>query len=159
MGASSSAAAPVASGVSATITVTPEYGYVVLVLALSNLMNMYLTINVLKARKKYSVDYPALYAPESHKYAKEFNSVQRAHQNTLESWAPTMLLMLVVGLRAPKASAISGLLYVLGRVVYGYGYATSGPGGRMLGAMISHLGDFPLIGLTFYHGAKMAELI
>jgi len=36
---------------------------------------MFLMINVVKARKEYNVQYPALYAPESHKNAKEFNCV------------------------------------------------------------------------------------
>ena len=47
-------------------------------------MNFYLMVNVVMARKKYDIQYPALYAPAGHKYEKEFNSVQRAHQNTLE---------------------------------------------------------------------------
>lgn len=141
------------------VEITPEYGYVVLVLAASFIMNLYLTINVVLARKKYDVQYPALYAPESHKHAKAFNCVQRAHQNTLESWAPIMILMLVVGLCAPKPAAAFGGIWVASRFIYGYGYATGGPQGRMLGGGLGHLGDFPLIGLAFYHGAKMAKLI
>ena len=30
-----------------------------------------------KARKQFNVKYPALYAPESHEKAEQFNSVQR----------------------------------------------------------------------------------
>lgn len=103
--------------------------------------------------------YPLLYAPESHKHAKAFNSVQRAHQNTLESWGPVMLTMMAVGLRDPLTAAFCGAVWVLGRFVYGFGYAASGPEGRMAGAMISHLGDAPLMVLSFWHGAKMAGLL
>lgn len=70
-----------------------EYGYIFAVLAASCIMNIYLVFNVVTARKKYGVDYPALYAPSGHKFEFEFNSVQRAHQNTLESYAFVMTLV------------------------------------------------------------------
>ena len=62
-----------------------DYKYVLAVFASTFLMNTYLVVNVIKARKKYDIKYPLLYAPPDHKHAKEFNCVQRAHQNTLES--------------------------------------------------------------------------
>jgi len=111
-------------------------------------MNTYLTANVVMARKKYGVDYPALYAPLDHKNEKEFNSVQRAHQNTLESYSIVMLQMMACGLVYPVTSATCGGLWVVGRIIYGYGYATGGPKGRMLGGIISHLGDIPLVIIT-----------
>ena len=124
----------------------PEgYGYVFAALGGSFFMNTYLTINVVNARKKYGVDYPALYAPPGHKYEKEFNSVQRAHQNTLEGYSFVMLTMCVNGLVYPVTSAICGGLYIVGRIMYGYGYATGGPKGRMFGGIFSHLGDMPLV--------------
>ena len=43
------------------------------------------------------VEYPALYAPEDHKHAREFNSAQRAHQNTLEGMPYFIAQLLVVG--------------------------------------------------------------
>ena len=60
-------------------------------------LNIYLSINVAMARKKYDVQYPALYAPNGHKYEKEFNSVQRAHQNTLESFSFVFLQTALCG--------------------------------------------------------------
>ncbi len=57
--------------------------------------------------------------------------------------------MCVCGLVHPITSAIYGGLWVFGRFIYGFGYATGGPKGRMAGGIISHLGDFPLMGLTF----------
>lgn len=39
------------------------YGYVFATLGSSFVMNMYLSINVSIARKKYGINYPALYAP------------------------------------------------------------------------------------------------
>jgi glutathione S-transferase len=42
-------------------------------------------VPVMKARKKFEVKYPNLYAvPGVHKHADAFNAVQRGHQNFLE---------------------------------------------------------------------------
>ena len=108
-------------------------------------MNAYLTVLVINARKKYDVQYPLLYAPPGHKYEQKFNSVQRAHQNTLESYSFVMLNMCVNGLVYPVTSAAFGAIYCIGRIVYGYGYASGGPQGRMFGGILSHLGDIPLV--------------
>lgn len=127
----------------------PGYGYVFGVLASSFVMNTYLVMNVANARKKYNVPYPNLYKiafdEKEKKEADEFNSIQRAHQNTCESYGFVMLNMCVNGLVYPVASAVMGGLWVLGRVIYGYGYAKGGPNGRYYGAIIFHLGDIPLI--------------
>eukprot|EP00929_Paragymnodinium_shiwhaense_P082958 TRINITY_DN439_c0_g1_i1.p1 TRINITY_DN439_c0_g1~~TRINITY_DN439_c0_g1_i1.p1 ORF type:complete len:144 (-),score=32.13 TRINITY_DN439_c0_g1_i1:164-595(-) len=134
-----------------------DYGYVVLSHCFSWVSNTYLVANVVMARKKYDVQYPALYAPEGHKYAKEFNCVQRAHQNTLENWAPVQLLMAFNGILYPKFAAACGALWALGRIIYGRGYANGGPQGRMLGGLISHLGDLPLLIGAIVTGVKMVK--
>ena len=133
----------------ASFSIPDNYGYVFLVVGLSFLMNMYLGINVSIARKKYDVQYPNCYAPSDHKYAKEFNSCQRAHQNTLESYSFVMIAMCLCGLVHPITASIYGAIWVAGRVFYGYGYSNLGPDGRMVGAIVSHLGDFPLAFLCF----------
>lgn len=101
--------------------------------------------NVVKARKQYGIKYPALYAPDGHPHAESFNSVQRAHQNTLENWAPVQILMAFNGILYPKFAASCGMIWAFGRIVYGYGYAKGGPDGRMVGGLLSHLGDLPLL--------------
>jgi glutathione S-transferase len=105
------------------------------------------------------VKYPTLYAPEGHKHYIEFNSIQRAHQNTLETWAPVMMLMMALGLFSPKPAAGLGLVWVVARFIYGYGYATHGPNGRMIGALLSYAGILPLMWMTGAQGARMANLI
>ena len=95
--------------------------YCFAVLGSSFFMNAYLSINVALARKKYNITYPALYAPTGHKDEVAFNSVQRAHQNTLESYSMVMLQMMCAGLKYPVTSAACGATWVLGRVIYGYG--------------------------------------
>merc|ERR1712194_751483 len=120
----------------ASIEIQPGFGYVMLVIAASWVMNTFLVIQVVVARKKYGVQYPALYAPQGHKNETEFNSVQRAHQNTLENWASIQILMILNGLVNPR-------------------YAAGGPTGRRMGGIVSHLGDFPLLLMTFHTGASM----
>lgn len=122
-----------------------EYGYVVLAHCLSWISNFYLTFNVVRARKQYNVQYPALYAPDNHSNAEKFNSVQRAHQNTLESWAPVQVLMAFNGILYPRFAAGCGMIWATARIIYGYGYAKNGPTGRMVGALLSHVRDFPLL--------------
>jgi len=122
-----------------------NYGYVFGAFGFSFFMNTFLVIQVVNARKLYNVQYPALYAPESNEKAEKFNSVQRAHQNTLESYSLVMVGMFACGLKYPITSAISGMIYSVGRIIYGYGYAKGGPQGRMIGGILSHLGDIPLL--------------
>jgi glutathione S-transferase len=97
------------------------YGYVFAVLGASFFMNMFLVINVVRARMKYDIKYPLLYAPQGHKYEKEFNCAQRAHQNTLESHSMVMLMMCVAGLIYPITAASFGAIWCIGRIIYGYG--------------------------------------
>uniref|UniRef100_A0A7S2BLR8 Glutathione transferase n=1 Tax=Octactis speculum TaxID=3111310 RepID=A0A7S2BLR8_9STRA len=121
-----------------------SYGLLFIPLALSWLVNIFLTVMVGNARKKYDVQYPNLYAPADHKDAVKFNCVQRAHQNTLESWAPVMVTMFATGLVYPVSSSISGVIWCMGRVVYGIGYSFS-PSLRLPGGLLTHVGDFPLM--------------
>lgn len=59
-----------------------------------------------------------------------------------------MLQLLVTGFVHPITAASFGLVWVLGRAVYNYGYATGGPNGRHIGTAISYVGDLPLLALT-----------
>ena len=54
-----------------------EYGYVVIVVVVYCILNVWMGVQVGKARKRYKVYYPTLYAIESeNKDAKLFNCVQ-----------------------------------------------------------------------------------
>lgn len=131
------------------IDIPDGYALCFVPLALSWIVNLFLTFQVVRARKKYGVNYPALYAPPGHKHEEKFNCIQRAHQNTLESWSMVMFTMFAVGLVYPVAAAVSGFMWVLGRFVYGFGYALGNPSYRMPGGILSHFGDFPLMGMAF----------
>lgn len=54
-----------------------------------------------------------------------------------------------------EMAAAFGAVWVVGRIVYGYGYATGGPSGRRLGGILSHLGDIPLFLLVSYTAYEM----
>jgi len=64
-----------------SIELTREYGYVVLVLVAYSFLNLWMGIQVGKARRKYKVSYPTMYAVESeNKDAKLFNCIQSAER-------------------------------------------------------------------------------
>ncbi|KAK3026147.1 hypothetical protein RJ639_042590 [Escallonia herrerae] len=109
-----------------------EYGYVVLVLVLYCFLNFYMAAQVGKARRKYKVFYPTMYAVESeNKDAKIFNCVQRGHQNSLEMMPMFFTLMIVGGIRHPLICAALGVLYIVTRYFYFTGYATGNPQNRL----------------------------
>jgi uncharacterized membrane protein YecN with MAPEG domain len=55
-------------------------------------------------------------------------------------------MMLTISL---QAASICGAIYLVGRIVYAYGYSTGKPELRIPGAMVSMLGGmFPLAGLS-----------
>ncbi|KAJ4974098.1 hypothetical protein NE237_007272 [Protea cynaroides] len=132
-----------------------EYGYVLLVLALYVFFNVWMATQVGKARKKYKVFYPLLYASESdNKDASLFNCVQRGHQNSLEMMPVFFVLLLLGGLQYPVVAAGLGLVYVVGRYVYFTGYSTGDPKNRTKGGfyVLSLLG---LVGCTISLGVNL----
>jgi glutathione S-transferase len=102
---------------------------------------------VMAARKQYGVKYPDLYADPNNKNAKLFNCVQRGHQNSLENLPTFYTLMILSGLKYPVYTAIAGLFYNAGRVLYLNGYATGDPKKRMQGG-IMYIGTLGLLGMA-----------
>ncbi|KAL8132766.1 hypothetical protein AgCh_008303 [Apium graveolens] len=109
-----------------------EYGYVVLILSLYGLLNFWMATQVGKARRKYNVTYPAMYASESeNKDANLFNCIQRGHQNSLE-WMPSFYIFMVVGgIKHPIISAALGFVYLVARYFYFTGYSSGDPQKRL----------------------------
>lgn len=111
---------------------TKEYGYVVLVLVLYCIFNLWMGFKVGTARKKYKVFYPTLYASESeNKDAKLFNCVQRGHQNSLEMMPVYFILMILGGMRHPCICTGLGLFYIVARYFYFTGYSSGDPQKRL----------------------------
>ena len=127
-----------------SIDVPADYKWVLLALVGVFFANQYLVVGVMQARKKYGIKCPNLCAPPGHKNEEAFNCAQRAHQNTVESMPLFLVELVLVGLFYPLFAASCGGLWSVGRILYGYGYKTKGPEGRLIGSLISHLGDLPL---------------
>ncbi|KAJ6421194.1 hypothetical protein OIU84_028549, partial [Salix udensis] len=122
-----------------------RYGNVVFVLVAYCFLNFWMAFMVGKARKKYNVPYPTLYAVESeNKEAKLFNCVQRGHQNSLELMPVFFMLMMLGGIRHPCPSVVLGSIYIVTRYFYFTGYSTGDPQKRLT---IGKYGLLPLIGL------------
>ena len=121
---SGSAAVEETTAAMISIDVPADYKWVLLALVGVFFANQYLVVGVMQARKKYGIKYPNLYAPPGHKNEESFNCAQRAHQNTVESQALFLVELVVVGLFYPLFAATCGALYSVGRILYGYGYAT-----------------------------------
>ncbi|ERM95835.1 microsomal glutathione S-transferase 3 [Amborella trichopoda] len=122
-----------------------EYGFVVLVFLFYVFCNLWMSFQVGKARKRYKVFYPTLYAVESeNKDAKLFNCVQRGHQNSLEMMPIFFVLLLLGGLRHPLIASGLGLFYTVARYFYFKGYATGVPENRL---KIGQFNYFALLGL------------
>lgn len=96
-----------------------------------------------------------MYAPEKYEKKKEFDSAQRQHQNFLEKVMFVNMSVLVSGFHFPMMAAMCGAIWSVGRVMYSYGYAKTGPKGRMVGAMVATVPQILLMGMTFYTGYKL----
>ena len=125
-----------------------DFSYVIFCIVYTIIMNIYLSIQVGKARKQYKVDYPAMYSDKS----QIFNCIQRAHQNTLEQLPLFLVTLIIVGVPFPRFSALCGAVFVTSRFSYAWGYYTGDPKKRLNGeygfaGMLGLLGGLIYIGL------------
>jgi glutathione S-transferase len=116
------------------------------------------------ARKKYGIKYPDMGSGRhSQKLTdvqwEEFNNYQRAHGNYVEGVSSAITFQLLSGLFYPKAAAIWGLVYLIGRQIYAMGYARSGSNGRMVGALLLDVALVAKLGLIVTGCLKMLGYI
>ena len=60
----------------------------------------------------------------------DFNNAQRQHINYLESITQMMTQQLIVGVYWPMPTFIIGIIYLIGRILFTFGYIKKGPKGR-----------------------------
>merc|ERR1711953_919465 len=135
-----------------SISLQPESGYVFLVVAGTAILNMYQMLKGGGARKKYGVQYPAMYSDKQ----PEFNCYQRAHQNLIEHLPLFLVLEILAGIKFPKYAAMAGAAWLVGRFIYAQGYYTGNPKGRLPGFGISKvLGEVPLLVMSIITGGNI----
>lgn len=110
-----------------------QYASVAAVTLVSLLVYFWLGLRVAGARRRHGVTAPAIMGNE------DFERVFRAHQNTLE-WLPMYLasLWLFAIFWSVDVAALLGLVWIVGRILYGLGYAKAA-GSRSTGFMIQAL--------------------
>lgn len=96
---------------------------------------MWLGIRIGPLRKAANVPHPHVSTPpESIKHASSveearalyvFNCAQRAHYNTLENYSTVLSGMLISGFIYPRLSAAAGFLWIVGRIIYAFGYSSA----------------------------------
>ncbi|KAI9055664.1 hypothetical protein LZ554_000607 [Drepanopeziza brunnea f. sp. 'monogermtubi'] len=141
----------------ASLTLDPNYGYVLLAATSTFVMNIAHMANTGKYRKAAKIAYPAAYAPESRtdEAANRFNCAQRSHAHFTENQVPLLGSLVLAGLRFPLTAAAMGFGWSVMRYVFMVGYSQGGDGkGRYKGAA-SWLFQFGLLGLTGYSGVAM----
>eukprot|EP01098_Paradermamoeba_levis_P007629 TRINITY_DN3164_c0_g1_i1.p1 TRINITY_DN3164_c0_g1~~TRINITY_DN3164_c0_g1_i1.p1 ORF type:complete len:163 (-),score=24.00 TRINITY_DN3164_c0_g1_i1:44-472(-) len=115
------------------VVVSKEYGFVVLTAVSSAFVLLWQGFQVNKARKKYRVEYPTMYADSSNPDQKIFNCIQRAHQNTLENYPQFLMFLFSGGIAHPVIASLAGVVFLAGRVAYSLGYYSGDPSKRQRG--------------------------
>ncbi|KAL8246762.1 hypothetical protein R6Q59_007978 [Mikania micrantha] len=135
-----------------------EYGYILLTLAAYYVLNIYMQIQVGRARKKYNVLYPILYATEADsKDFKLFNCIQRGHQNSLESLPIFFVMMVVGGLKHPLICTGLGLGYTVSRYFYFTGYSSGNPKKRLPIGGFNGLALLGLVVVNIWFGLSLVR--
>eukprot|EP00249_Psilotum_nudum_P036493 c7595_g1_i1 orf=421-846(-) len=135
----------------------PHFGFVGLVVVLYCFLNSWMAMKVGKARRRYKVPFPTMYALESeNKDAKMFNCIQRGHQNSLEFMPVFFVLIILSGLQLPRISAVLGLFYTIFRYFYFKGYSTGDPQERLTLGKYSYAA---LLGLLICTGVSSVRML
>eukprot|EP00962_Isochrysis_galbana_P042757 scaffold16066_cov173-Isochrysis_galbana.AAC.1 len=147
-----------------TLEITPEYGYIVAVVAAMFVaQNIVMVIPVLRQRFKTGIKAPTLY-PRDHeikmlklsdKQVRDYMVAQRAHQNNVEFTSVFMPLFLVAGLfpAITLKVAIAGAWVVFWRLMGAMGYLF---GVRQIGAPYA-LGAYYILYLAVKQAYELAH--
>lgn len=87
-----------------------------------------------------------------------FNCAQRAHANYVENQPSTVIALLIAGLRYPRLSAVLGVGWIIGRIIFTLGYTRpdkENGSGRVMGFVIQFPMQITLWGLAAWTGVSM----
>ena len=133
------------------ITLDPDFGYILLLLLATFLINFWHSLKIGTLRKKYGIKYPDMWSAEH----QDFNCAQRVHQNQLEQLPFFFVLLFSASLRHTTSAAGAGALFLVGRIFYSVGYY-SAPERRVPGAFMAFLfGLLPLFGMGLSSAAGL----
>ncbi|CAD6441689.1 4095c2df-5556-45b0-94c3-592940b8f0ed [Sclerotinia trifoliorum] len=141
-----------------TITLSPDYGYVILAATSTFILNTIHGFNTGSHRKAAQIDYPAAYAPSSRtdEAAYRFNCAQRSHANFTENHTIAVTALLISGLQFPKTAAVFGGAWTFFRWMYMRGYSQGGEKGKGRYKGIYYwFFQTGLMGLCGYMGVQM----
>lgn len=133
-----------------------SFGYVIFTAILSQFFLIYLLINVSRARKKYNIPLPHQYTTDPDKNI--FNCYQRAYLNTVENYTSFMVLLFLGGQVFPVVCSLAGLLWILGRLLYAWGYYTGKPAKRANG-WPAYIGLLILLSCSIANGLDRLGII
>eukprot|EP00118_Oscarella_pearsei_P025017 m.307326 g.307326 ORF g.307326 m.307326 type:complete len:149 (+) comp42150_c0_seq1:3-449(+) len=131
-----------------------DYGYVILVAVAGVIVNQIFGVRVGIARNAYGVKPPDMYSDTK----PMFNCIQRVHQNTLEQFPRFLMTLLVGGLQYPRLCALGGVIHLVGRFLYAYGYSSGDPAKRSYGA-VGYIGGLLMLGCTATFGFSLVGLL
>jgi len=145
-----------------TLTLSNDYGYVLLAATSTFVLNIIHGFNTGKYRKPAGVTYPNAYASEEKAKVDQkaylFNCAQRAHANYIENQPSVLAALLIAGLRYPIPAAVCGALWSVSRYMYMVGYcsgdAKSAGKGRYMGSG-HYLAMLGLFGMSISAGVQM----
>lgn len=129
-----------------TATLQPAHAYVLASVIAMYFANLALSMLVYSARVAHGIHFPNLYATRGmfidkdgkvdekkwEEHGVRFNQCQRGHQHLSETEPTALALMLTCGVFYPAYSAAWGMAWVVGSLIYGFGYAYQ-PTYRFLG--------------------------
>lgn len=72
----------------------------------------------------------------------------------MENITPFFGSVLIASLAYPRAGAVLGGVWTVGRALYAWGYTSSGPQGRLFGFLLSSLSQLALGGMAVASAAK-----
>ena len=140
------------------LEIASEFGYVVAAVGACFVPLAYGAVRVCARAKAHGVQVPRPVRPPGHEKKKQFDCVQRGHQNTLENYAPVIAMGRASGLAYPTGVG-DPALRVGGRSRGVHSRVRHGRPGEAIARRDGErtLADVPLFFMTFFAAKKILD--